>query len=121
MEILDRYRKRRAIRAFSKRLGPALVARFGHTSHYSANQIDEVASGRFHRHREFLAYAYCLFMAPKDFEAMGGAGDFDRLRGEVFEIIGPGPALGLPGQGAIGDAFQGPSPGDFDPGDGAGF
>jgi hypothetical protein len=123
MGLLDRYRKRRAIRAFSKRLGPALSERFGHTSHYTADQIgDVVGSGKLRRHREFLAYAYCLFMSRKDFEALdtdvGASGDFESLRIEAFQFIGPGSGAVQPGPGAWGDASAGPSPGDFDAGDG---
>ena len=119
MGLLERYRKRRAIRAFSRRLGPALARRFGRTPHFSAAEIDEVVgSGKFRRHREYLAYAYCLFMSPKEFESGGRPGDFDALRSEAFEVIGPGPGLFQPGAGAYGDAFQGASPGDFDSGDG---
>lgn len=123
MGLLDRYRKRRAIRTFSKRLGPALSARFGRTPHYTADQIGEVvASKTFRRHREFLAYACCLFMSQEDFEAMASAidapGGFETLRSEVFGIIGPGPAIAQPVSGAYADTFQGPSPGHFDAGDG---
>ena len=119
MGMLDRYRKRRAIMAFSKRLGPALSERFGRTPYYTADQIgDVVGSDKFRRHREYLAYAYCLFMSQKDFEAMGGPGDFDSLRGEAYEFIGPGPGIVSSHPGAYGDPFPGPSPGDGGPGDG---
>lgn len=119
MGMLDRYRKGRAIRAFSKSLGPALSDRFGRTPYYTADQIgDVVGSARFRRHRDYLAYAYCLFMSQKDFEAMGASGDFDTLRGEAYELIGPGPGIvsGVPG--VHGDPF--PGPGDVGPGDGPG-
>jgi hypothetical protein len=123
MGLFDRYRKRRAIKAFSRRLGPALRERFGRTPYYTADQIEDVVtSGKLRRHREYLAYAYCLFMSQKDFAALdagvGDSGGFDTLRGEAFGFIGPGPGIAQPGAGAYGDAFQGPSPGDFDPGDG---
>jgi len=123
MALFDAFRKRRAIKAFSKRLGPELSARYGRTSHYSAEQIrDVVESPKFHRHRVYLVYAYCLFMAQQDFEsiasASGGLADFNGLRAEAHEILGPGPALPQAGTGLSGDAFQGPSPSDFDGGGG---
>lgn len=123
MGLFDRIRKRRAIKAFSKRLGPALSKRFGQTPYYTADQIgDVVTSGKLRRHREYMIYAYCLFMSQKEFEALdnvtGAAGDFDILRSEAYEFIGPGPAIAHSGSGAYGETFQGPSPGDFDPGDG---
>lgn len=123
MGLFDRYRKRRAIKAFSKRLGPALGERFGRTPYYTADQIGEIVGSRkFRRHGNYLAYAYCLFMSQKDFEALrpglDTAGDFDTLRSEAFQTIGPGPGIAQPGFGAYGDAFQGPSPSDFDSGDG---
>lgn len=123
MGLLDRYRKRRAITAFSKRLGPALSERFGHTPYYTADQIgDVVRSGKFHRHREYLAYAYCLFMSQRDFESVDAGidtpGDFSTLRSEAYALIGPGPGMAPAASGAHGDLFQGPSPGDFDAGDG---
>ena len=121
MGLFDRYRKRRAIKAFSKRLGPALSERFGQTPYYTADQIgDVVKSGNLRKHREYLAYAYCLFMSQKDFEAMdpgaGTSGSFDTLRSEAYAFIGPGPAIAHPGSGASGDPSLGPSPGDFGPG-----
>jgi hypothetical protein len=123
MGLFDRYRKRRAIVAFSKRLGPALSERFGQTPYYTADQIGDVVSSRkFRRHREYLAYAYCLFMSQKDFDALDtgvdAPGGFDTLRSEAYGFIGPGPGIAQPASGAYGDSFQGPSPGDFDPGDG---
>jgi len=119
MGLLDRYRKRRAIKAFSNDLGPALSQRFGHTPYYTANQIgDVVEAGKFRRHRDYLAYAYCLFMSQKDFEDLGASGDFESLRGEAHGFIGPGPGIVSPVPGAHGDPF--PGPGDFDPGDGPG-
>lgn len=123
MALFDRYRKRRAIKAFAKRLGPALSERFGHTPFYTADQIgDVVTSGKLRRHREYMIYAYCLFMSQSEFEALdndtAAAGDFDTLRSEAYAFIGPGPAAAHPGSGAYGEALQGPSPGDFDPGDG---
>lgn len=123
MGLLDRYRKRRAIKAFSKRLGPALSRRFGQTPHYSADQIDDVVdSGKFRRHREYLAYAYCLFMSREDFQALdrdvAAPGDFDSLRIEAFDFLGPGPGIVHSGPGAWGDSFAGPPAGDFDAGDG---
>lgn len=122
MGMLERYRKRRAIKAFSKGLGPALSVRFGRTSYYTADQIgDVVGSGKFRRHRDYLPYAYCLFMSRQDFEALGAAGDFETLRGEAQGLIGPGPGIVSPVPGAHGDPFQGPSPGDFDAGDGPGL
>lgn len=121
MALFQAFRKRRAIKAFSKRLGPALSARFGHTSHYSAEQIrDLVDSPKFRRHREYLVYAYCLFMAPKDFETLessaGSSASFEGLRAEAYEIIGPGSAMPHAGGGMYSDPFQGPS--DFDGGGG---
>ncbi len=97
--------------------------RFGRTPYYSADQIDDVVeSGIFRRHRDYLPYAYCLFMSQKDFEALdtggGTADDFGSLRSEACGLIGPGPVMAPPGSGAYGDRFQGPSPGNFDPGDG---
>lgn len=119
MGLFDRYRKRRAIRAFSKRLGPALSARFGRTPYYTADQIDDVVgSGKLRRHREYLAYAYCLFMSQKAFEALDAPDNFDALRSEAYDFIGPGPGIVQPGFGAYGDPIEGPSPGDFDSGDG---
>ena len=71
MRMLDSYRKRRAIKAFSKGLGPALSERFGRTPFYTADQIgDVVGSGKFRRYRDYLPYAFCLFMSQKDFEAL---------------------------------------------------
>lgn len=117
MGMLDRYRKRRAIKAFSRNLSSALSERFGRTPYYTADQIGDVLdSRRFRRHREYLAYAYCMFMSQKDFEAMGDAGDFQALRDEAFAQIGPGVAPWRPD--AFGDPFPGP---DMDPGDGGGF
>ncbi len=121
--LFDGYRKRRAIKAFSKRLGPALCARFGQTSYYTADQIEDVVgSKKFRRHREYLIYAYCLFMSQKDFETTASGtdatGGFDTLRGEVYGIIGPGSGIAQPASGAYGDAFHGSSPGDFGAGDG---
>ena len=123
MALFDAFHKRRAIKAFSKRLGPALSARYGHTSHYSAEQISDVVdSPKFRRHREYLVYAYCLFMAEKDFGALGGSahagGDYQSLRIEAYDVIGPGASLAQSGVGTVGDAFQGPSPSDFDGGGG---
>lgn len=123
MGLFDRNHKRRAIKVFSKRLGPALSERFGQTPYYTADQIGNVVnSGKFRRHREYLAYAYCLFMSQKDFDALdpdaAAPGDFDTLRGEAYGFIGPGLGIAHPASGAYGDPFQGPSPGDFDPGDG---
>ena len=123
MALLDAFRKRRAIKTFSKRLGPALSAQFGQTSHYSADQIrDLVESPKFRRHREYLVYAYCLFMAPEDFQSLGpaaGSSDsFELLRAEAFGVIGPGPAVHHADIGMSGDAFQGPT--DFDGGGGGG-
>ena len=121
MALLDAYRKRRAIKAFSKRLGPALSTRFGHTSHYSADQIRElIDSPKFRRHREYLVYAYCLFMAEKDFGALGSSadagGDYQSLRIEAYDVIGPGASTHHAGAGGFGETFQGPS--DFDGGGG---
>ena len=121
MGLLDRYRKRRAITAFSKRLGPALSERFGPTPYYTANQIEDlVGSGSLRRHRRYLAYAYCLFMSQKAFEALDAdidvPGDFDALRSEAFGLIGPGPGIAPPTSTQYGDPFQGPD--DFDAGDG---
>ena len=120
MGMLERYRRRRAIRAFSRKLGPALARRFGHTPHYSAEQIGEVIdSPKFRRHREYLAFAYCLYMSQKDFEASDVHGDFDTLRVEAYEHIGPGPGLASPLPGGHMDSFAGP--GDFGSGDGSGL
>lgn len=119
MSLFGSYRKRRAIRAFSKRLGAALSERFGRTPYYTADQIDDVVGSRkFRRHRDYLVYAYCLFMSQKEFEALDATGNFDTMRSEAYDYIGPGPGIVQPGFGAHGDAFQGPSPGDFDAGDG---
>lgn len=123
MGLFDGYRKRRAIKAFSRRLGPALSARFGQTPYYTADQIEDVVgSKKFRRHRDYLVYAYCLFMSQKDFDATtsgsDASGGFDSLRAEAHGIIGPGAAALQPLSGAYGDAFQGPSPGDFGGGDG---
>ena len=123
MRMLDSYRKRRAIKAFSKGLGPALSERFGRTPYYTADQIgDVVGSGKFRRYRDYLPYAFCLFMSQKDFEALGAdaaPGNFETLRGEAHAFIGPGPGIASPVPGACGDPF--PGPGDFDPGDGPGL
>lgn len=120
MGMLERYRRRRAIRAFSRKLGPALRQRFGHTPYYTADQIGEVMSSpRFRRHREYLVYAYCLFMSQNEFEALEPAGDFDALRIEAYDYIGPGPGFESTFAGGHGDAF--PGPGDFGSGDGSSF
>ena len=117
MGLFDEHRKRRAIKAFSKRPGPALRERFGNTPYYSADQIrDVVSSGKLHRHRDYLVYAYCLFMAQPEFESLesgAAAAGFDALRSEAHALIGPGPAMTAHVPGSHGDPFAGPSPGDF--------
>lgn len=123
MGLLDRFRKRRAVRAFIRRLGPALRERHGHGPPYSAGQIEAaMRSDELRRHREYALYAYCLFMSHDDFEALepgaGAPADYGAMRIEAYGLVGPGAGAEPPAAGAYGDAFFDPSGGDAGGGDG---
>ena len=81
-------RKRRAIRSFIRKIGPALERRFGRKSHYSPEEVRH--AGRDVRAQpDYFCYAYCIYCSQDDFDhhhrQTGEHCDYDSMRTEVAE------------------------------------
>ena len=81
-------RKRRAIRSFIRKIGPALERRFGRKSHYSPEEVRH--AGRDVRAQpDYFCYAYCIYCSQDDFDhhhrQTGEHCDYDSMRAEFAE------------------------------------
>ena len=86
--FFERWRKRKAIKSYIRKLGPLLVKRYGKQHTYTAAQVKRtVDENGFNA--DYVCYAYSTYLSPADFEAvhreMGQTCDYEAMRSEVAE------------------------------------
>jgi hypothetical protein len=90
MRLLQSFRRRQAIRAYRRRLGPALRKRYGRQTTYTPGQVRRTAY-EIGCPTWDLCYAYSMYCSPEVFEAhhaaMGVQCDYDSMRAEVGSIL----------------------------------
>ena len=81
-------RKRLALRSYRRKLGPALLARYGRAKHYSVNQI-RVTADKLGLDTDYICYAYACFSERAAFEEhhvmLGESCDWGAMRSEVLQ------------------------------------
>jgi hypothetical protein len=79
-------RKRLALRAYRRRLGPALVGRYGKQETYSVDQVRETAAAE-QLNLDYVCYGYAAFCHRDDFSAhhtaIGQVCDWQAMREEI--------------------------------------
>jgi hypothetical protein len=88
MGIIERFKKRRALKAYVKVLPPLLKKRYGRHKKYTKGQIQRTveASGL---NEKYLYYAWAMYASRDNFEklseSMNLPGDYDKLRQEIAD------------------------------------
>jgi hypothetical protein len=90
MRLLQSFRRRKAIRAYRRRLGPALKKRYGKQATYTPGQVRKTAYG-IGCPTDQLCYAYSMYCSQEDFQvhhaAIGVHCDYDSMRAEVGTLL----------------------------------
>jgi hypothetical protein len=88
VNIIDRFQKRRAIKAYVKKLPGLLVKDYGRLSHYTPLQVRRTIE-RAGLDAAYACYAIAMFSAREDFAQFHSDGgescDYDAMRGEVAQ------------------------------------
>ena len=86
-------RKRLALRSYRRKLGPALVARYGRERHYTVHQVRATAD-KLGLATAYLCFAYADYCSHYDFDAhhrsTGEACDWAEMRHELASSWGVG-------------------------------
>jgi hypothetical protein len=87
--MFEGFKKRRAIRAYKKKLGPCLEKMFGWRATYKPEEVKRGAyeSGL---HLATLCYGFAMYCTREDFDAhhaaTGQSCDYDAMRREIAEL-----------------------------------
>jgi hypothetical protein len=88
LNIIDRFKKRRAIKAYVKKLPGLLAKDYGRLSHYQPLQVRRTIE-RAGLDTTYACYAIALFSSREDFAQFhnesGESCDYDGIRGEVAQ------------------------------------
>jgi hypothetical protein len=85
--------KRLALRSYRRKLGPALVKRYGRERHYTVNQVRKTAE-TLGLNTDYLCYAYADYCSESEFDihhaSIGEACDWGAMREELDSSWGVG-------------------------------